>query len=133
MNIVKKKLATIVKLKSYIKVKSNKTKSSKLISEVSIVSKIYSIYFYYCFLLLIIQIIILSLDLRNSLYLIICKIINVIIKYKQLIYFCEEVKLRTIKDKDSKKKYCKFLNQCSNFNIVINNTYRYTLILKRLL
>jgi len=59
--IVRKKFATIVKLKSRTKVKSNKIKDRKLISELSIINKTYSIYFYCYFLLLIIRIIVLKL------------------------------------------------------------------------
>jgi len=58
--VVKKKFAIVVKSKSRTKVKSNKTKNRKLMSESSIVNKTYFIYFYCYFLLLIIRIIILE-------------------------------------------------------------------------
>jgi len=77
-------------------------------------------------------------NINNSFKILICetlfiKITNIITRHKQLIYFRKEIKLRTIKDKNSKKKYCKFLNQCSNSNNAINDAHQYALILKRLL
>jgi len=59
--VVEKKFATIVKLKSRTRVRNNRTKNCKLISELFVVSKTYFIYFYYCFLLLTISIIVLKL------------------------------------------------------------------------
>jgi len=58
--VVKKKSFIVVKSKSRTKVKSSKTKDCKLISELFVVSKTYSINFYCCFLLLTIRIIILE-------------------------------------------------------------------------
>ncbi len=58
--VAKKKLAIVVKLKSRTRVKSNKTKDRKLMSESFVVSKTYSIHFYCCFLLLMIRIIVLK-------------------------------------------------------------------------
>jgi len=58
--VIKKKFAIVVKLKSRARVKNNKTKNRKLISESFVVSKTYFIYFYCCFLLLKIRIIVLE-------------------------------------------------------------------------
>jgi len=58
--IVKKKLATIVRSKSRTRVKNNRTKNRKLISELFVISKTYFILFYCCFLLLTIRTIVLE-------------------------------------------------------------------------
>jgi len=54
-------ITLVMKSKSRTKVKNNKTKNRKLMNELFVISKTYFIYFYCCFLLLIIQIIILEL------------------------------------------------------------------------
>ncbi len=58
--VAKKKSTIVVKLKSRIRVKSNKTKDRKLMSESFVICKTYSIYFYCYFLLLMIRIIVLE-------------------------------------------------------------------------
>jgi len=58
--VAKKKSTIVVKSKSQTRVKSNKTKDRKLISESFVINKTYSIYFYYYFLLLMIRIIVLE-------------------------------------------------------------------------
>jgi len=58
--VAKKKLAIVVKSKSRTRVKSNKTKDRKLMSELFVISKTYFIHFYCYFLLLMIRIIVLK-------------------------------------------------------------------------